>query len=191
MKVEEKTYHDWMIAKGLQRREVAPDGHCLFHALAYNEGGNYTYMQLRQLAASHMRENAKHFMTYWDEGMKGRNDATVVCGPEGITLEQFKQYCDTLEGKTEGKTSRSIYGGPMECHALSQALDVKITVWQCCDQEVKVFWEFEQGYGHRKEKAHIHLTHHKYLHKAYHFNIVEPAPPKVLGGATRRLKAKK
>ncbi|XP_061196260.1 deubiquitinase OTUD6B-like isoform X2 [Saccostrea echinata] len=113
--VEYQRLKDLLKEQGLQISEIPSDGDCLYNAVAHqvNKGGHQTNCkQLRQQAASYMREHAADFLPF----------LTTESG-ELFTESDFDKYCSELETTT-------MWGGHLEIKALSHVLNQPITVLQ-------------------------------------------------------------
>lgn len=93
-------------------KQVNADGHCMFNAVAdqlklVNNGKEYTYQQLRTLAADYMLQYPDDFLPFLTEH----------------TSETYPEYCEKVR-------STALWGGQLELQALSQALEACLNVVQ-------------------------------------------------------------
>jgi len=132
--VSERAVEDAALAEqlrplGLGVKEMKPDGHCMFRAIedqlrceqdpsvpASSGTVALDYLELRRLAAAHMRDHAEQFIPFLE--------AEAVEGVDGDldSVGRFEKYCDKVE-------TTAAWGGQLELQALSKKLKRSITVY--------------------------------------------------------------
>lgn len=153
---------------GLTVKEIKPDGHCLYRAvenqLALHSGGSapYSYLELRKLAASYMRNNATDFLPFF----LSENLTDAESSNESI-LERFESYCTEVE-------STAVWGGQLELGALTHCLKKHIMIYSGSFPDVEMGKEYKSA-GNSSNSS-IMLSYHKHAFGlGEHYNSVIPA----------------
>ena len=135
---------------GLAVKEVKPDGHCLYRAVADQLADGVDFLRLRKIAADYMREHEVEFLPFFLAEGK----------------EDFKRYCDDVE-------RTAAWGGEMELGALAHCLGRRIVVYSGSFPDVEMGKEYE-GVGGQGPS--IFLSYHKHAYGlGEHYNSVVPA----------------
>ncbi|CAG8520311.1 2137_t:CDS:10 [Ambispora leptoticha] len=104
--IERNAIQELTKSMGLSIKEITPDGHCLYNAIADQLQFRYdistNYKNLRKDAANYMREHFEDFLPF----------LTTESG-DPYSMEQFQKYCDELE-------NTATWGGQLEINALSK-----------------------------------------------------------------------
>lgn len=134
----------------LQEHQINADGHCLYSAFAdqlhVRKQKEYTYLQLRKLAADYIRAHADEF--------------TPFIAAEGSDVDS---YTATLESSAE-------WGGELEILALARALQLNIKVLQQNSPDYKV-----QG-SEKHADPDIFLSYYRHLYGlGAHYNSLRAA----------------
>ncbi|KAJ8330566.1 OTU protein [Batrachochytrium dendrobatidis] len=114
----EQTAMDQVISKmGLTIKQIAPDGHCLYNAIAdqlllVDSQSSWNYRNLRELASTYMLNHRDEFINFL-----ATDDGNVY------TNEEFDEYCRKI-------CDEAVWGGQLEIQALSQALQHPIHIVQ-------------------------------------------------------------
>lgn len=154
---------------GLTINEIKPDGHCLYRAvedqLALHTGGSspYTYQELRQMAATYMRNHASEFLPFFlSENMAdGESDDTLA--------ERFENYCREVG-------STAAWGGQLELGALTHCLRKHIMIYSGSFPDVEMGNEYKSGGEHGSSNASIMLSYHRHeFGLGEHYNSVVPS----------------
>jgi len=108
-------------ARGLRRKEIASDGHCLYRSLSHQlervgASDVHDYTSLRKLAATQLRASKDAFEPF-------ALDAAEAIGLSGD--DWYGEYCNSVE-------NTAAWGGQVELQALAQALRRRIVV-VCAD----------------------------------------------------------
>eukprot|EP00842_Homolaphlyctis_polyrhiza_P006579 jgi/Hompol1/6922/HPOL_005124-RA len=109
----------------LSVKEISPDGHCLYNALAdqlklHDPSSTMTYRDLRRMAAEYMSSHSDDFIPFLvnDQG-------------DMYTQTEFVTYCQKMQDE-------AVWGGQLEIQALSQSLQRQIHVIQSGSPVIKV-----------------------------------------------------
>ncbi|XP_074616114.1 deubiquitinase OTUD6B-like isoform X2 [Acropora palmata] len=152
--VENEKLKEILVAKGLAIKEINPDGHCLYNAIADQLSRQKQQMEmktLRRLAAEFMQSHEEDFLPFLTDAKTG----------DSFTLDQYAQYCEEI-------MSTAAWGGHLEIQALSQALKIPIDVYQANTPMIRT--------GEEYDCQPILLSYH---HHAYslgeHYNSVIPS----------------
>ena len=153
---------------GLTIQEIKPDGHCLYRAvenqllLHSNGAAQYSYQDLRQMAAKYMREHAADFLPFYLA--EGKADI----GPD--PMESFEKYCEEME-------STAAWGGQLELGALTHCLKRHIVVYSGSFPDVEMGKEYKSGSGGSGAgDPSIRLSFHRHAYGlGEHYNSVIPA----------------
>ncbi|KAJ2778220.1 OTU protein [Coemansia javaensis] len=145
-----------VVAQGLSIREVRPDGHCLYSAvadqLAARHGQQLSHLQVRQRAAEYMRAHRDDFVPF-------------MAHEDGAMFDEadFAKYCDDVE-------RTAAWGGQQELTALSHSLELPIHVYQAAAPVLRVG---EDAYGAR---APLSLSYHRHAYGlGEHYNSLRQA----------------
>ncbi|CEP09217.1 hypothetical protein [Parasitella parasitica] len=143
--LETEAIRKLVIPMKLRIKQVVADGHCLYNAFADQLKARYsrdvTYMELRKLAAEHMRQHPDDFKPF-------------------LYLEDdnFDRYCDDIVN-----TAR--WGGQLEVLALARSSQVPVDIIQDGGPIIKIC---DDEYP---EKPSIKLAYHKHLYSlGAHYN---------------------
>lgn len=142
----------------LSVHEIQADGHCLYRAISHqiqyynNEGNEFDYMKLRQLAAKYMREHKEDFIYFIDmENGDVMDDA------------RYEEYCKKVENSSE-------WGGQVELRAIVNVLQRPIRIFQN-GQLIVMGEEF------LKEDNMLSISYHRnYYSLGEHYNSVIKKP---------------
>ncbi|CDH58360.1 otu domain-containing protein 6b [Lichtheimia corymbifera JMRC:FSU:9682] len=149
--VEKEAIRELLGPMKLRVREITADGHCLYNAISNQLNERYnqqvSHQELRQAAASYMREHPDDFIPflYKDDG-------------DMFTADDFERYCNDIEN-----TPR--WGGQLEILALSRVKEVPVHIVQMGAPVLKVNEEDFPG------KEPLKLAYHKHLYSlGAHYN---------------------
>ncbi|KAK4775574.1 hypothetical protein SAY87_023535 [Trapa incisa] len=150
---------------GLVVNEIKPDGHCLYRAvedqLARLSCGPspYTYLDLRGLVSSYMREHASDFIPFF---LSETDVADSVA-------ERFENYCMEVE-------STAAWGGQLELEALSHTLRRHIVIYSGSFPDVEMGKEYKKSNdGSPSIVSSIKLSYHRHAYGlGEHYNSVVP-----------------
>jgi len=98
--VENEKLKEILVAKGLAIKEINPDGHCLYNAIADQLSRQKQQMEmktLRRLAAEFMQSHEEDFLPFLTDAKTG----------DSFTLDQYAQYCEEI-------MSTAAWGGHLE-----------------------------------------------------------------------------
>lgn len=169
---KERKEIDWKSKNlGLDKKEISPDGHCLYAAVAdqlnllatmdaahARRKPDLTYRDTRKAAAATMRADPDSYLPFIDstEKLGGLTDAIANEDPQTF----FKAYCDAVE-------NTAVWGGQLEILALARAYHTPIVVVQSETTPLKI------GEEYLSPPAHI-----AYYRSAYglgeHYNSLRP-----------------
>ncbi|CAM6021580.1 unnamed protein product [Sphagnum balticum] len=120
---------------GFSLKEMKPDGHCLYRAVADQLSlypdfcPQHSYQQLRSLAAAYMHTHADVFLPFVAAESTGDS-------PTGKDLQsKFEVYCREIE-------STATWGGQLELEALAHALRRHIVVYAGNSPDVEMGKEY-------------------------------------------------
>ncbi|VDM70482.1 unnamed protein product [Strongylus vulgaris] len=127
--------------RGLSLVDIAPDGDCLYNAIAYQLSRVKGYEQvtgkdMRRRAAKYMRENKSDFVPF----LTNESD-------EPLDEFEFEKYCCGVENESK---DGGVWGGEPELNALSCSLERSIEVFFIGNNrlhEVSVFIQLIQPAG--------------------------------------------
>ncbi|XP_028392740.1 deubiquitinase OTUD6B-like [Dendronephthya gigantea] len=149
--VEQEKLKSMLTALELTIKEIAPDGHCLYNAIAdqlQRLNIQHTYSSLRELAAKYMRDHQDDFLPFLIDQQTG----------DCYSPEAFSQYCQELR-------DTAVWGGQLEIQAISSALLVPVKIFQAVGPTIEI--------GQQYDNQEIMLSFH---HHAYglgkHYNSV-------------------
>lgn len=150
---------------GLTVNEIKPDGHCLYRAVEdqlarLSDGPSpYTYLDLRRLISSYMREHASDFIPFFlSETDMGDSVA-----------ERFENYCREVE-------STAAWGGQLELKALSHCLRRHIMIYSGSFPDVEMGKEYKMSDDRPGSPvSSIKLSFHRHAYGlGEHYNSVVP-----------------
>lgn len=166
--IENEKLEKKLLPLGLTVKEIKPDGHCLYRAvenqLALHSGGSapYSYLELRKMAASYMRNNVTDFLPFF----LSENLVDAESANESI-LDLFESYCIEVE-------STAAWGGQLELGALTHCLKKHIMIYSGSFPEVEMGKEYKSA-GNSSNSS-IMLSFHKHAFGlGEHYNSVIPA----------------
>ncbi|WFD44104.1 ubiquitinyl hydrolase 1 [Malassezia psittaci] len=146
--------------------EIAPDGHCMYAAIAdqlntlYPAPEKYDYRMLRMAAARYMRQHAADFMPFISD--LDETHAGISAGQATSPEEKFDQYCHAME-------TTSAWGGQPEILALTRVFHTPIHVVQPGMPIVKV------GDDEFRDKRPLLISFHiKLFGLGEHYNSLRP-----------------
>ncbi|KAF5202923.1 Deubiquitinase otud6b [Thalictrum thalictroides] len=152
---------------GLVVREIKPDGHCLYRAiedqLAVFSGGSspYSFLQLRKMVASYMREHQSDFLPFF------LSENNISVDSDNASAEIFEDYCREVE-------STAAWGGQLELGALTHCLKKHIVVLSGSFPDVEMGKEYKVD-DRNSTNASIMLSYHKHAFGlGEHYNSVIP-----------------
>ncbi|PWN98966.1 cysteine proteinase [Tilletiopsis washingtonensis] len=163
-------------ALNVTMREINPDGHCLYAAVAdqLNSRGKVAkkvdFRDTRRATAEHMRGHADDFMPFIsdsDEHMAGiqNTDAGALDSSVKGMTKHFMDYCDAVE-------NTGVWGGQPEILALSRAYKTQIHVVQAGSPVLKV------GEGEQKGEP-LQISYHRKMYGlGEHYNSLHKASKK-------------
>ncbi|CAM6105542.1 unnamed protein product [Calypogeia fissa] len=170
--VEEVHLKEKLRPLGFTLKEVKSDGHCMYRAVEdqlalYPEHQQYTYKELRNLAADYMRSHADDYIPFIaGETVENENPGE----PLGL---KFERYCGEVQ-------STAAWGGQLELGALSHALRKHIVVYAANLPDVEMGSEYV-GDIQEDESARspsIRVSYHRHAFGlGEHYNSVVPAQP--------------
>ena len=133
----------------LQIKQIKPDGHCLYSALADQlQSERHDIFTLRKITAQHIRNHSSDFIPFL---MNEQGDM--------LTDSEFVKYCDDVE-------NTNCWGGEVELQAISGELGVKIEVYQAGAKAPHVI-------GEDKHKGPLRVSYHRHEYGlGSHYNSV-------------------
>lgn len=115
-------------------REVGGDGNCLFRSVSEQmEGNENNYKEYREKCVNYIKDNKEFFAPFIEDD------------------ETIDQYIDRMSKNKE-------WGGNLEIHALSKALEVNFYIYKEEDKQMFIVKNFE------KPKKNVSLTYHDGKH---------------------------
>ncbi|KAI1314798.1 OTU domain-containing protein 6B [Mortierella claussenii] len=155
--VEHKAIEELSQVMGVTVKDITPDGHCLYNAIADQLSQHYqtqtTVKDLRHSTAQYMRENADDFLPF-------------LTNKQGdmMSADDFAEYCKDLE-------STAVWGGQPELLALSRVHKVPIWVVQMGSPTVKLSADIYPA------KAPLMVSYHRHMYGlGEHYNSLRPKP---------------
>ncbi|XP_022687520.1 OTU domain-containing protein 6B-like isoform X1 [Varroa jacobsoni] len=154
--IEDQLLKKKLAEKKMRIHQIAADGNCLFSAVAHQlltrYGETISVMEVRRRCVHHLRQNREDFEPFLEESV------------------DFDEYCSKME------TDPSRWGGNLELRAISQEMELLITVYQAQAPP------FEFGNGpdteSNSEKRHLRLSyHHHLIWTGAHYNSVVDMRP--------------
>ncbi|KAH9295833.1 hypothetical protein KI387_039421, partial [Taxus chinensis] len=152
---------------GLSLYEIKPDGHCLYRAVEnqlslYPLQCQYSYQQLREMAADYMRSHAEDFLPFFladSENDTESNDSLQ---------ERFEKYCREVE-------STAAWGGQLELEALAHSLRKHMVIFAGNFPDVEMGKEYKSENDGLSSNSSIMLSYHKHAYGlGEHYNSVVP-----------------
>jgi hypothetical protein len=119
---------------------VAPDGNCMFSAIALSLGETYTAAEVRKEAVRWMGSNSENFIQFIDAGQLGQDEA-------------FKQYLVKMKQAGE-------WGDVLVLKAICQRYKVRISVLKC-REDGSLLWNHLGARDHPR-CIWLYLRHHHY-----------------------------
>lgn len=156
---------------GLTLKEIKPDGHCLYRAvedqLALYPGvcPQWSYQQLREMAAYYMRSHAADFIPFIGTE---NDDAEVGTHSKESQEGRFENYCREVE-------STATWGGQLELGAIAHSLRKHIIVFSGDLPEVEMGKEYQSIPAENVEirNPSLRLSYHRYAFGlGEHYNSV-------------------
>ncbi|KDE08937.1 hypothetical protein MVLG_01029 [Microbotryum lychnidis-dioicae p1A1 Lamole] len=166
---ERQAMHEGCTRLGVRIKEIDPDGHCLYSAIA--DQANHlrlsttkeTYLTTRKHAAAYMRGHPDDFLPF----LESSDQAEAL-----MTPEEYENYCATVENTAE-------WGGEPEIRALAKHYNIQIHVLQAGTDLLKV-GEDDLPLG---PAGPIRISYHRKMYGlGEHYNSLVPAtyaPPAV------------
>ncbi|KAI9193736.1 uncharacterized protein BJ171DRAFT_524371 [Polychytrium aggregatum] len=116
----------------LRIKEIIPDGHCLYNAIAHQlnlsqSDEDMTYKDVRGIAASYMRTNIDDFLPFLT------SDSGDMMSPD-----EYESYCSSVE-------RTAAWGGQLEIRAISSSLRREIDVVQMGSPVIKIGEEYRDS----------------------------------------------
>ncbi|KAL3702142.1 hypothetical protein R1sor_020164 [Riccia sorocarpa] len=160
---------------GFTLKEIKSDGHCLYRAVEdqialHPELVQYSYQELRRLAANYMRTHAEDFMPFIGAESAESAESDKL---EDTSQTKFQRYCEEVE-------STAAWGGQLELGALSHALQKHIVVHSANLPDVEMGKEYkEDGLdGAPVLNPSIRVSYHRHAFGlGEHYNSVVPVDP--------------
>jgi len=158
--IEDRKIQGKLASMGLALKEVQPDGHCLFRAVAEQviEMGNSSFedakdphLLLRAMSAQYMKDHQHIFEPFIAmQDLEGEQGA-----------KSFDEYVDSVK-------NTAAWGGQLELRALAGVLGHPIKVINANSGDLII--------GEDQSGEHLIVTyHHHYLTLGEHYNTVEPS----------------
>ncbi|KAG4305874.1 hypothetical protein PORY_000784 [Pneumocystis oryctolagi] len=108
-----------------EEKDINPDGHCLYKAfsdqLAVRHGIDVSYLELRAIAASYIREHEQDFIPF-------------LFNDETGELRDVESYCNDIE-------HTAIWGGEVEIIALARAYKVNVELIQMKGSPLRINYD--------------------------------------------------
>ncbi|KAF9102221.1 hypothetical protein BGX27_011124 [Mortierella sp. AM989] len=155
--VERKAIEELAQVMGVAVKDITPDGHCLYNAVADQLSQHYqlktTVKDLRHDTAEYMRENSDDFIPFLS------NKQGDMMSPQ-----DFTEYCSELE-------STAVWGGQPELLAISRVHRVPIWVVQMGSPTVKLSADAYPS------KTPLMVSYHRHMYGlGEHYNSLRPKP---------------
>ncbi|KAG0370206.1 hypothetical protein BC939DRAFT_1612 [Gamsiella multidivaricata] len=153
--VERKAIEELAEVMNVAVKDVTPDGHCLYNAVADQLSQHYrtetTVKDLRHSTAEYMRENSDDFLPFLT------NKHGDMMSPE-----DFAEYCKDLE-------TTAVWGGQPELLALSRVHKVPIWVVQMGSPTIKLSADVYSA------KTPLMVSYHRHMYGlGEHYNSLRP-----------------
>ncbi|KAJ1801251.1 OTU protein [Coemansia sp. RSA 2399] len=143
--VEAEAMNTLAASAGLSVKEIRPDGHCLYSAVAdqvgaYHSQPSATHLEMRSRAAKYMRANRDDFLPFMthDSG-------------DMFSEADFANHCNRVENTAD-------WGGQHEITALSHALELPVHIYQTGTPVLRIG---DEEYG---AKEPIRLSYHRHAY---------------------------
>ncbi|KAJ3163531.1 OTU domain-containing protein 6B [Geranomyces michiganensis] len=152
--VEDDAIAELLVPLNLRIKEIPPDGHCMYSAVADQLGvhaGDHTktYKEMRTLAAGFLRSHPDDFIPF-----------LVNNNGDMFTNEEFALYCEQVE-------SSAAWGGQTELQALARALGRPIHIVQAGSPTLVV--------GEQFSTEPLFVSYHKHAYGlGAHYNSLLP-----------------
>lgn len=153
---------------GLTLYEIKPDGHCLYRAVENQLSlhplqSQYSYQQLREMAAEYMRNHAEDFLPFFSA--ESENDMES----NQSLQERFEKYCREVE-------STAAWGGQLELGALAHSLRKHVIIVSGNYPNVEMGKEYKsENEGSLSSNPSIMVSYHKHAYGlGEHYNSVVP-----------------
>ncbi|KAG5514006.1 hypothetical protein PMAC_000628 [Pneumocystis sp. 'macacae'] len=148
MSYEEKDFF------GLKNEQINPDGHCLYRAfsdqLAVRHGIYVSYIELRSIAASYIREHQQDFIPF-------------LFNDETGEVKDVELYCQDIE-------HTAMWGGEVEIIALARAYKVNVELIQMRGPPLKINYELSNQTS-LNDKGAIRLSYYQHMYAlGAHYN---------------------
>ncbi|XP_012316239.1 OTU domain-containing protein 6A [Aotus nancymaae] len=148
-------------ARGLEMKEIAADGHCMYRAIQDQLVFSMSVEALRCRAASYMQKHVDEFLPFFGNSETG----------DPFGYDDFVSYCNKI-------VHTKAWGGQLELRALSHVLKTPIEVIQANSPTVVI--------GEEYTKKPIILVYLRYGRTfCEHYNSVRPLEAETAGGAAR------
>ncbi|KAI3617927.1 hypothetical protein CBS9595_003836 [Malassezia furfur] len=165
---EQRALDAALTSLGVELHEIAPDGHCMYAAIAdqlnvrYPAPEAYDYRMLRRAAAQYMRQHSADFLPFISD--LDETHAGIAADGSDSREAKFLQYCDAME-------STSAWGGQPELLALARVFHTPIHVVQPGMPIVKIE---DEAFG--EHKGPLLISYHlKQFGLGEHYNSLRPA----------------
>jgi len=157
---------------GLEMHEIAPDGHCLFAAIADQlrllniVPADANYATMRVAASQYMFTHPNDFLPFLpsveQEGASGEREWGMM-GPK-----EFEHYCADIR-------NTAVWGGEPEILALSRAYNVPIHVIQDSEPTTVVHNPAGTNAGNLDDKRVVRISYHRWMYGlGEHYNSLRP-----------------
>ncbi|KTW31324.1 uncharacterized protein T551_01396 [Pneumocystis jirovecii RU7] len=148
MSYEEKDFF------GLKNEQINPDGHCLYRAfsdqLAVRHGIHVSYIELRAIAASYIREHEQDFIPF-------------LFNDETGEVRDVESYCQDIE-------HTAMWGGEVEIIALARAYKVNVELIQMKGPPLKINYE-PNSQSPLDDKNAVKLSYYQHMYAlGAHYN---------------------
>ncbi|KAL1746373.1 hypothetical protein HDZ31DRAFT_34322, partial [Schizophyllum fasciatum] len=155
-------------------RQINPDGHCLFSAVADQlkvlgivPEANATYAFVRDAAAKYMFNHPDDFIPFLPSAVGEDGDGAGDAGL--MTPKQFEQYCATIR-------DTGVWGGEPEIMALSRSFNIPIHVIQYGQPPIVI--HHPQGEAQDEDthaKGAVRISYHRRMYGlGEHYNSLRP-----------------
>ena len=130
--------------------EIAADGDCMFSAISYQLGHEFSIANLRRIAADYQLQHEDEFRQFSIDPVTGK----------GLNEAEFRAHAAKIRNSKE-------WGGNSELVALSRALDLRITV-------ILAESEIDLVFGEDECKRSAVITYHRHeLALGEHYNATK------------------
>ncbi|KAJ6827593.1 OTU domain-containing protein 6B-like [Iris pallida] len=166
--IENEKLEEKLKPLGLKVNEIKPDGHCLYRAvedqLSFHtrNASPYSYLELRKMAASYMREHTSDFLPFF------LSENKVEVDSDSSPSERFKQYCEEVE-------TTAAWGGQLELGALMHSLKKHVVIYSGSFPDVEMGKEYKSENDSDRSNPSIILSYHMHAYGlGEHYNSVLP-----------------